>query len=246
MQAVPEALKVAHRLGGHHIRRQHPLHAALVAEHQRNAVGVRQAKAADGILHAVDAFHIPEGVQQPGQVDAKNFPHTAGAGVAHKEVLVVLPGVPIRQILPDVVHIMHRLAEPLHPLFDVLGLPPVQHGGGQKQRQALFLRQSDVFLIPVRHQIQLGEHRQAVLQKLGDDARVGQRRGADQRRIGGVGHGGGNGRLGGVHKAEVQRLGAAGLSGVHADDVKARVDAPAQPCPALAHGTETHNEKFHS
>ena len=41
-------------------------------------------------------------------------------------------------------------------------------------------------------------------------------------------------------------LGAAGVGGVRADDRNGRVDTPAQPCPALAHGTETHNEKFHS
>ena len=247
VDAVAEALKAAHSLAADHIRRQHPLHAALVAQQQGHAVWVRQAQVADGILLHSDRLDVPEGIQQPGQVDAEDLAHTAGTGIAHKEVFVVFPGVPIRQILTDVVDIMHRLAESLHLLFDVLRFAAVQHGGGEEQRQVFGGRLGHVLGIAVPYQVQLGKNRQVVIQQFADDRSMGERRGANQsgvRVLGG--HGLGNGGIGGVRQAQGAGLGTAGLGGIHAHNVEGGVNAFGQARAALAHTAQTNDEKFHT
>ena len=196
----------------------------------------------------MDAGHRAKSVPQPGQVDAKDLAHAAGALLAHEEVLVVLPGVPVGQVLADVVDVIDRLAGFGHKLLglrlDVLGLTPVQHGGGEEQRQVLLFGKGDVALVAVVDQVQLGEHRQAGGQQLGDDGGMADRRGADQR---GVGLLGGDGLVdGGVSRnAQTGGLGTAAFGAVHTADHGVGAHALDQTGTAFAHAAQTDDEKFH-
>ena len=207
-----------------------------MAQQQRHTVGVGQTQIADGVLLDGHRFHIPEGVQQPRQVNAENLAHAAGAGVADKEILVVLPRVPVGQILPDVVDIVHRLAEAGNLLLDILRLAPVEHRGGEEQRQPLGGGLGHILGVAVPHEVQLGKDRQIMVQQFADDRRMGKRRGADQRGIGVRGSDGVlNGGVGSVRQTQGLCLGAAALGCVNADNLDGRVNALGQPGAAFAH-----------
>ena len=236
VDAVTEALKAAHGLAADNIGRQHALCAALVAQQQGHTVGVRQTEIADRVLLYRDRLHIAEGIEQPGQINAEDLAHAAGAGVADKEILIVLPRVPVGQILPDVIDIMHRLAERCDLLLDILRFAPVEHGGGEEERQLLFGSLGHILGVAVPDKVQLGKDRQAVVQQLADDGSVGQRRRADQRgvRVRG-GHCLGDGRVGLVRQRQLLCLGAAALGCVNADDLYGGINALGQPGAAFAH-----------
>ena len=104
---------------------------------------------------------------------------------------------------------MHRLAERCDLLLDILRLAPVEHGGGEEERQLLFGSLGHILGVAVPDKVQLGKDRQAVVQQLADDGSVGQRRRADQR---------------GVR-----------VRGVNADDLYGGINALGQPGAAFAH-----------
>ena len=209
VDAVTEALKAAHGLAADNIGRQHALRAALVAQQQGHAVGVRQTE---------------------------DLAHAAGAGVADKEILIIFPRVPVGQILPDVIDIMHRLAERCDLLLDILRLAPVEHGGGEEERQLLFGSLGHILGVAVPDKVQLGKDRQAVVQQFADDGGVGQRRRADQRGVRVRGdHSLGDGRVGLVRQRQLLCLGAAALGCVNADDLYGGINALGQPGAAFAH-----------
>ena len=246
VQTIAKAFKVAHRLGAYHICCQHTLRAGSMAQQQGNAIRIGQPKVADAVLLHGHMGHIAKGIQQPGQVNAKNLAHAAGAGVAHKKVFVVFPRVPIRQVLANMVNIMHRLAECSHLLLDVLSFAPVKHGGRKKQQHAFFFRFCHVFLIAVSNQIQLGKYRQAVVQQLADNGRVGQGSGANK---GGVRGFGGNGfsdaGVSGVDQAKVGGFRPAGFRRIDTRNADAGINAFGQAGTALAHAAQTNDQNFH-
>ena len=216
-----------------------------MAQQQGHAVGVGQTQIAEGVLHHGDGFHLAEGVQQPRQVNAENLAHTAGAHVADKEIFVIFPGVPVGQVLPDVVNVMHRLTELLHLCLDVLRFAAVQHGAGQKQRQIFGGGLGHVLGVAVADKVQLGKNGQIAVEQFADNGRVGQWRGADQGGVGVQGGSLGDGGAGFVRQLQPGSLLAALLGGVYADDLRGSVNSFAQARTALAHAAQTDDQKFH-
>ena len=243
VQPVAKALKIAHGLGADDVGGQHALRAGSMAQQQRGAVGVGQAQIADAVHLHGQAFHRAKSVQQPGQVDAQNLPHAASARIADKEIFVVFPRVPVGQVLPDVVDIVHRFAEVSHLCLDVLRLAPVQHGGGEEQRQPFGGGFGNVFVVAVVDEVQLGEHRQPGVQQLANERRVRERRGAHQRGVGGKArHRGRDIGVGGVRQAQGAGFRPAGVAGVHTGNADAGVNAFGQPRAALAHAAQAHDQ----
>ena len=144
------------------------------------------------------------------------------------------------------VNVVHRPPERRDLRLDVLRFAPVEHGGRKEQRHAFFAREGQVAVIAVVDQVELGENGQPCFEQLGDDGRVGQRRGADQRGVRpGGGEGGGDGIVSGRDQAEREGFFPPGGGAVHPGDGEGGVQPARQPRTPFAHGTETDDEEVH-
>ena len=151
---------------------------------------------------------------------------------------------PVRQILPDVVDVIDGLCKRRHPALDVLHFGAVEHGAAQKQRQALLRGFCNERVVAVVHQVQLGEYRQARVQQLADDARVGKGRGTHERRV----------KVPRCHRrrdalirldAQSPRFFPARGGEIHARQRRRRLHAPDEARTAFAHAAQTYDQKFH-
>lgn len=99
-------------------------------------------------------------------------------------------------------------------------------------------------VVAVVHQVQLGEYRQARVQQLADDARVGKGRGTHERRV----------KVPRCHRrrdalirldAQSPRFFPARRGEIHARQRRRRLHAPDEARTAFAHAAQTYDQKFH-
>ena len=84
--------------------------SALVPQKQHVAVVIGDAQAAAFSMDTLYIRNRSKGGAEPRQFNGENLPAAAGSGIADKIISVIFPGVPVRQVLPDMVAVIQRSA----------------------------------------------------------------------------------------------------------------------------------------